>query len=67
MLNRGTVKVGAWVGIHDGARISYLVSGSDAEFHCGEDASGFDLAFESEALRDFVRVATEALQAIDAG
>jgi hypothetical protein len=67
MLNRNHVKVGAWVAIREGAAISYRVNGrTDAEFHCGEETSGFDLVFDPEPLREFVRAATQALEDLDA-
>ena len=67
MFSSDKVKVGTWVAIRDGCPISCVVNGNaNADFYCGPAADGFEFEFEPEALREFVRLATEALQVMDA-
>ena len=67
MFGSDKVKVGTWVAIRDGCPISYFVNGSaNADFYCGPEGDGFEFEFESEALREFVRLADEALRDMDA-
>lgn len=66
MLNTRAVEVGTWVSIQDGCPIRYEVANSGAvEFRCGPGSTFFDLEFESEALREFIRLADQALADMD--
>ncbi len=59
--------VNSWVAIREGCPMSYYVKGSaETDFRCGGERDGFEFAFEAEALREFLRLGTEALQDMDA-
>lgn len=67
MVSSGKVQVGSWVTIRDGCPISYHVTRSaSTEFRCGPELDRFEFVIEREALREFVRVATDALRDVDA-
>jgi hypothetical protein len=60
------VSLSSFVALRDGCRISYEIGGSgQAWFQVGNPDDGVDLEFESEALREFVRTATQALTEMD--
>lgn len=61
------VSFSSLVALQDGCRISYEVGGSGtAWFQIGTPEDGLQFDFESEALREFVRLGTEALGEMDA-
>jgi hypothetical protein len=63
----GKLAVNSWVAIREGCPMSYYVKGSaETDFRCGGERDGFEFAFEAEALREFLRIGTEALQDMDA-
>ncbi|MBP2321445.1 hypothetical protein JOF56_001830 [Kibdelosporangium banguiense] len=57
-----------WITVDDGCPLSYEVNGSGAmEFVCGSSAAdGIGMTIQSEALRKFVALGTEALREMDA-
>lgn len=58
------VVVNSWVSIEEGCPISCEVYGSGAaRVLCGD---GFEVEIDSEALRELVRVGSEALRDMDA-
>jgi hypothetical protein len=69
----GTVVINAWVSVQNGCRITYTASrGSGAGFtvlgkHGGNEGgnSEFEFFFETDALREFLRLGTEALAELD--
>lgn len=62
-----TVSFSSLVAMRDGCRIAYEVGGSgQAWFQVGSPDDGLEFDIESEALREFVRLGTEALTEMDA-
>jgi hypothetical protein len=61
------VSFSSLVALRDGCHISYEVGGSATVwFQVGTLDDGLQFDFESEALREFVRLGTEALSEMDA-
>jgi hypothetical protein len=59
--------VSSCVIVREGCPISHTVIGSaETEFLCGNHSDGFAFTFEAEALREFLRLGTEALREMDA-
>jgi ABC-type ATPase with predicted acetyltransferase domain len=59
--------VGAYVRVDDDCPISHrLVDNTETEFTCGFGQDVFEFVFTEEALREFVRQGTEALNDMDA-
>jgi hypothetical protein len=64
-MDNSSVSVSSLIALRDGCPISYEVGGSGtASVRLGTD--GLEVDFESEALREFVRVGSEALTQMDA-
>lgn len=64
----GHLTVMSWVDIGDGCPIRFDISGSGkAKALCGPNPrDGFEFTFDSEALREFLRLGAEALHEMDA-
>jgi hypothetical protein len=61
------VSFSSLVALRDGCRIAYEVGGSGTVwFRVGTPEDGLEFDFESEALREFVRLGAEALTEMDA-
>ena len=62
------VTVSSWVEIGDGCTIRFEVGGSGLVcVTCGGSGSdGFEFAFGSEALREFLRLGADAMRQMDA-
>jgi len=62
----GNLAVNSWVSVGAGRPVTHQVSGSgEVEFQWGTKREGFGMGFESEALREFVKQGTAALQEMD--
>jgi hypothetical protein len=58
--------VGSWVEIREGCPIRFEIGGSGVAFvHCGTQPDSFQFTLESEALRKFVGLGTDALREMD--
>ncbi len=58
--------VGSWVTIRNGCPISCIERGdTDVVFIIGDQKDGFEVLFESAALREFVRLSSTALEEMD--
>ncbi|HEV8558239.1 MAG TPA: hypothetical protein VGR06_17850 [Actinophytocola sp.] len=67
MYSSGLV-VGSWVDIGDGRPIRFEVGGSGVVYvTCGRNSEeSFQLSFDPEALREFLRLGSDALREMDA-
>jgi hypothetical protein len=63
----GNMTVGTWVMVRDGCPISAEVLGDEVHFLFGETPrEGTEFVIEVDPLREFVRLATEAVRESDA-
>ena len=61
-----TFKLTNWVVAREGCQISYnTLSGADVDFSLGDQAASFDLCLDRSALREFVRLGSQALQEME--
>lgn len=59
--------VTSWVRIDSGCPVRYDVIGSaETEFFCGTPPGDFEFVMEADALREFLKVGTKALDEMDA-
>lgn len=62
-----TYKLTNWLVAREGCPISYAMhSSNDVDFILGDQASNFELCLEVGALREFVRLGSQALGEVDA-
>jgi hypothetical protein len=62
------VVVKSWVGVSGDCPISYNADtdGDGVDFMFGNQPDHFEFGFDTEALREFLRVGTDALREMDA-
>jgi hypothetical protein len=61
-----SLKVSSYVVVRDRCPMRFRVSGNDVEFSFGGRYDPFDFIFNAEALQQFLRLGSEALQELAA-
>lgn len=63
----GDLTVSSWVRVDTGCPVRYDVLGSaEAQFVVGRAPVEFEFVMEADALREFLKIGTEALNTMDA-